>query len=272
MLGIAIIAMDRPQYLARLVASLEQQENGGDAEYHLWQDGVRNEYSGRVVANEYNWNATRKVFDRARLPTKHTHANMANLGVGLHQVGAIEWMTLQYVRVMVVEDDVVLSPHWLRLLGVLFDQFAGYPHVFGFCPGFKRLGASVAGLRWHDEHWWCEAFTSDAWARARLFYADYVRIIQGVDYRQRDNDAIRALFAKRGFVHPSTSQDAGKDMAIHAAGMLRVCCEVNRAMGIGKTGIHFTPALFNRLGYDNARPYTHASDGARERFNEPHDG
>jgi len=271
MIGVAIIALDRPHYLARLIASLEQQENAGDVDYHLWQDGVTNEYSGRVVADEHNWNAARAAWDRAKLLHKYTHMHIRNLGVGLHQLGAIEWMTFKYDRVMVCEDDVVLSPHWLRLLGVLFEQFKDHPEVFGFCPGFKRLGLNTAALRYQDEHWWCEAFTADAWARARLYYADYIRIIESVDYINRDNDAIRALFAKRGFEHLATSQDAGKDMAIHTAGMRRVVCELNRAMGIGKTGLHFTPALFNRLGYDNQGPLIHAGDEARERFNEPND-
>ena len=269
MLGVAIIAMDSPQYLARLLASLRAQEYEGEVDYHLWQDGITNEYSGRVVADEWHWNATRYIWDKCGLPNKYAHVNIANKGVGLHQLGAIEWMLCDYDRLMVVEDDVVLSPHWLRLLDVLFEQFAEHPEVFGFCPGFKHQGTNEAGLLWQDEHWWCEAFTVDAWRKVRIHYADYIRIIRDVDYKDRDHDAIRALFKRHGFTNPSTSQDAGKDWAIHRAGMRRVCCEVNRAMGIGKTGIHFTPRMFAEAGYNHCIPYAHEGDATRTRFDDP---
>ena len=76
-------------------------------------------------------------------------------------------------------------------------------------------------------------------------------------------------YRQHGWNHPATSQDAAKDLAIRRAGMIRLVCEVNRAIGIGRTGQHFTPELFAAGGFDQATPYTFKCDARRERFNEP---
>mgnify|MGYP001088953349 CR=1 FL=1 len=272
MIGVAVVGMDRPHYLRRTLAGLAQQRDAPPFEVHLWLDGAVNEWSNRVVGKASSIDACAVMFERAGLPGGGTFRQRYNLGIGLHQYKATEWMCQRYERVLMLEDDVVLSPYWLRLLGVLFEQFAHRDDVFGFCPGFKRLGRDESALLWWDEHWWAEGFTAAAWHRARPFYRDYLNIIQGVDYAQRPHDAIRALFARHEWDNPSTSQDSGKDLAIHRSGQRRVCCAVNRALGIGRTGVHFTPALFAARGYERPGTHIHARDATRERFDEPIDG
>jgi hypothetical protein len=254
-----------------LLASLEQQKNAGDVDHHLFQDGIKNEYSGRMAADERLWNRTRGLYDKAHLPHKYTHLQLRNQGIGLHQCQATEWMAMQYNYILMVEDDVVLSPHWLRLCRVLFEQFADWPRIFGFSPGFKKRGTNEDGLLYKCDTWFCEAFTAHAWRRTRIDYANYIRIIRGVDYIERDHERIRGLFAEYKWGNPSTSQDSAKDMALTAAGMCRVVCEVNRAISIGKRGIHMTPERFTRMGFENQTPYTHPGDATREQFDEPID-
>jgi hypothetical protein len=260
MIGVALIAFDRPHYLHRTLAALEQQTV--PAEYHFWQDRVVNEYSGRLAGNSGMIDYCHTLWDKARLPDKYTHLGLLNQGIGLHQFEAIEWMVERYGRVMVVEDDVLLSPHWLRLADLALDS---YPFV---CPGFQKRGGDMDALWLHWGHWWAEAFTAAAWARVRPFYLEYIALIRGIDYIQRPHAAIKELFARHGWEHPATSQDAAKDMAIHAAGLRRVVPEVNRAIGIGKTGVHFTPGLFAKLGFDNQTPYVFDSDATRMGWNE----
>jgi len=271
-IGVAVVGMDRPHYLRRTLAGLAQQRDAPPFEVHLWLDGAVNEWSGRVVGKASGIDACADVFKRAGLPRGRTFRQIRNIGIGLHQWKATEWMCQRYERVLMLEDDVVLSPHWLRLLDVLFEQFEGRDDVFGFCPGFKRLAPGEGTLLWRDEHWWAEGFTATAWHRARPYYRDYLNIIQGVDYAQRNHDAIRVLFARHDWGNPSTSQDSGKDLAIHRSGQRRVVCGVHRALGIGRTGVHFTPALFAARGYERPGTHIHDGDAMREAFDEPIDG
>ena len=85
MLGVGIIAMDRPHYLVRLVASLEQQKNAGHVEYHLFQDGINNVFSNRKVADDAGWQRVYRLFDSCKLEPKWIHCNTENWGIALHQ-------------------------------------------------------------------------------------------------------------------------------------------------------------------------------------------
>jgi len=267
MIGVGIIAFDRPHYLVRTLAGISNQRCAREVDVHLFLDGAVNPYSRREAGKQMMIDQCARMFKRSKLGT--VHAQDQNLGIGLHQYAATEWMVSHYDRVMMIEDDVVLSPHWLRLAGVLLDQFADRPSVFGVSPGFRRLGPSLDTVRAQFGHWWCEAFTAQAWRRIRTYYRDYLAIIRGVDYRQRDHDAIRAMYREHGWNHPATSQDAAKDLAIKRAGMVRLVCEVNRAIGIGRNGQHFTPELFARGGFEGQTPYTFDGDATRRRFDEP---
>ena len=51
MIGIALIAFDRPQYMRRLLASLEQQTDLEGVTVHLFQDGPINAFSGRKAGS-----------------------------------------------------------------------------------------------------------------------------------------------------------------------------------------------------------------------------
>jgi hypothetical protein len=269
MIGVGIIGFDRPQYLRRTLAGLAQQDYAGDVEYHLFLDGAVNPFSGRTVGSQWGIDAAAQVFARSGLPNQQIHAQDDNLGIGLHQYQAIEWMTTHYERVMMVEDDVVLSPHWLRLAMGLVDKYQDREGIFGFSPGYKKQGTNEDALLYFWAHWLCETFTAQAWSWARLYYQDYLHLIDGVDYGYRDHEAIQAFYKRYGWVHPATSQDAAKDMAIHRAGMRRVSCEVNRAINIGRTGVHLNPALFSHLGFENQAPFTFDGDRTRTQFDEP---
>jgi len=269
MIGVGVIGFDRPHYLRRTLAGLAQQQ-GAEFECVLFLDGAVNEFSGRVAGSEDLLKHSWAMFQKMKLPGNGIgYRRGHNLGIGLHQYQATKWMVGRYDRIVMIEDDVVLSPHWLRLVGVLFDQFSDHGDIFGFSPGFKKLGGDLGALRYINEHWWCEAFTARTWWKMHPYYATYIDLIEGVDYRDRDHAAIRKLWHRWNWTHPATSQDAAKDGAIRQAGMRRLVCEVNRAIGIGRYGQHFYPDLFAHKGYEQQAPFTFDEDRTRMQFDEP---
>ena len=270
--GVGIISFDRPDYLRQLVASLEQQTHLEETYFHLFQDGSKNVFSGRECADQADIERCVNVFAEADLPRAFFHVREENAGIAINQFEAIEGMVAQYDYVLMLEDDVVLSPYYFRLMRVLFEQLEDQEDVFGFCLGFKKLCARHKTRENLDKifktcgHWWAEAFWADRWERVRPHFLEYYRLVQDKDYVMRPSQEIRELFRRKGWPSPVTSQDAAKDMAIYSAGMERVRTVVNRAISVGKRGVHFTPAIFRKLGFHDQEPCIFAEDAILQKF------
>ena len=274
-IGFALISFNRVQYLEQTLRSLEAQTHLDGVDFHLWQDGYVNRFSGKLYAEPQEITACVDEFKRARLPNKHFHVRTANVGTAINQFVALEYMVNNYEYVVMCEDDVVLSPHWLRLTRVLFEQIEDREDVFSFSLGFRKvcpeegIEQNLNQLVFGTPHWWCEAIISERWARARPHFMEYYELVKEVDYRHRPIADILSLFGEKGWQQTSTSQDGGRDMSVWAAGMRRLAAVVNRGISIGERGTHFYPAKFKAMGFDQQEPYVFESDGEMEAFEVP---
>ena len=267
-IGVGILSFNRPAYLRRLLASLEAQTNLRDVDVWLFQDGAVNRFSGIRYAIEADIRACVSLFARSALANKWSIVRETNAGIAINSFEALEELTGNYERVLLLEDDVVLSPHWLRLARLLYDDLAERPHVFSISPGFLREGDDEDAVVYRWPHMWAECFLSARWREIRGHYLeDFYPHVAECDYVHRDLNAIRAAFARRGeATNPVLSQDSGRELAMRRAGMVRAKTAVNRAIGIGRRGLHFTPGLFRQLGFDQPGPFIHAGDATREGF------
>jgi len=272
-LGVGILAFNRPQYLRRLVASLEMQTDLCDCEFHLFLDGAVNQASGKRRAEQKDIDACGRLFERARLPNKHIHWQEHNVNIGIASLEATDTLASTYERIMQLEDDLVLSPDWFRLARILYDELEEHPDVYSFSPGFirHRLRSEDAAdmerivYSWH--HMWCECLTADRWARIRDYYMEYHAIIAKEDYLSRVLDQIRDFFDSLGMPpRLALSQDGAREMACRRSGMRRARCAVNRSLSIGKKGIHFRPRLYDEMGLGNQAPFMFKSDATLEGF------
>jgi hypothetical protein len=273
-IGVGIIAFNRPQYLRRLIASLEMQTDLSGCEFHLFLDGAVNAVSGNRYAHQKDIDACARLFERARLPNRNVHRQEHNVNIGIASLEATDTLASTYERIMQLEDDVVLSPDWFRLARVLYDELEAHPDVYSFSPGFRRVGtrsedaANLGRITYGWHHMWCECFTADRWARIRDAYMEYHAYIAEPDYLERIDGVVREFFDGLGGMPPdlACSQDGGREMAIRRNGMRRALCAVNRALGIGQHGIHFTPLVFKEMGFARQTPFMFAGDATREAF------
>jgi len=273
MIGIGIVSFDRPQYLTQLLASLEVQVDMPTVEWHLFQDGAINKFSGREVGDRERVQEAIKAYLNARLPgEKFAHIRAANVGVGINQFEAYELMCRGYEQIVILEDDVVLSPYWARLLPILFAELENRPDVFGFTTGFRRWCKREEVEQWLPQvatgrpHWWMIGFVPARWERIKPHFMRYYDLIKESDYGQLPHSKVTALFRAVGWDSQASSQDGGKDMAIMLAGMHRVRLTVNRGVSIGREGVHFNPRLFERMDLGDQEPYAFESDRTREAF------
>ena len=272
MIGVGIVSFNRPYYLRRLLKSLMAQTELDNAEFHLLQDGAVNMFSKKRRAQEFDIGACVKLFDQARLPSKLVHRQEHNVGVGINQREGIGWLSETYERIMIIEDDVLLSPHWLRLARILFDEMETQPDVFGFSPGFRRMcdmGDSYPNMGYMEQtkqHLWTECFTAQNWWRIQEHMAPFYALIADCDYNYRPRETISALHLGRGAPKGDTSQDWARVVAIELSGMQRMQCTVNRGFSIGRTGINFNNSYYEGLHLGEQAPYIFDDDATREGF------
>ena len=277
-IGVGILAFNRPQYLRRLLISLEMQTDLSGCEFHLFLDGAINQTTGVQYAYQKDIDACERLFERARLPNKHIHTQEQNVGISIASLELTDTLASTYERIMQLEDDVVLSPDWLYLARILYGELEEHPDVYSFNPGFRRYGthaddaANLGRITYTWNHMWCECFTADRWARIRDYYMEYHAYVVEEDYIERMDGPVREFFDGLGMREGlACSQDGGREMAIVRSGMCRAQCAVNRALGIGQYGIHFTPELYAEMGFARQVPFMFKSDATRESFEWPRD-
>jgi len=263
MIGVSLIAFNRPAYFKKLIKSLEKQTV--EAEYHLFQDGAVNKFSHRLKARPELLNEVQDIFDNSKIESKKKHCHQMNVGNAINQFEAVEFMSKHYDRFLVVEDDVILSKDYLRLVNILADQYLK-DDIFSVSLNFKRMckrreiDSNLDKVDYISLHWWAEMWSSEQWLKVRPYFLEYYELVKNVDYQQRPSDKIKKLFHSSGLMIPQTSQDAGKDYALYKAGMKRINSIVNRGFYIGESGMHFNPHLYQQMGYKYQKPFEFKSD------------
>jgi len=154
----------------------------------------------------------------------------------------------------------------------LYVSIRDIPEGFSASSNFVRLVPEEQIPQHLDKmclangHWWGEILPAANWRRFRPYFLEYYALIGQVDYGRRPHGRILELFRKHGFPGRATSQDGGRDMAVHAAGLARARLVVNRAIYIGQRGTHCTPRLFHQAHWGGHEPYVFADDERIARF------
>lgn len=118
MAPIAVFAFNRPRHLERLFASLDSNPEAKDSAFHVFCDGPRGAADEAPVAQ------THEVIDR--FASRHRTVvvkHAGNRGLAQSITGGIETVLARYDRFIVLEDDLVVSPHFLRFMNRSLDLF-----------------------------------------------------------------------------------------------------------------------------------------------------
>lgn len=246
---IAILSFDRPDYLRRVLDSLRPQIAEPDRVV-LFQDGGWNRWSGRQKGHAELIARCVAAFRRI-IPWGEVVEAPENLGIAMNYERAERHVfeDLRAEKALFLEDDLVLSPNYLGVVGQLLD-LAEQDQRIAYVAAYGDLWASrrVQRHRAHDliamHENWGAALTRRAWLAERPFRTQYLELVGECDYSRRDHEAIRAFYAGRGWSNPITSQDAARWIACAERGAVRVSTFACHARYIGKRGEHSTAKLF----------------------------
>jgi len=138
---IALFAFRRPERTARLLRSLLANPEVRSSRVYAFCDGARREEDEPLVAR------TRQVIAEAGLPHVEVVERPRNLGLAANVVDGVTRLCGEAGRVIVLEDDLILSPRFLRYLNDALDRYQDEPRVFavsGYMYPVRSQGAHDA--------------------------------------------------------------------------------------------------------------------------------
>jgi hypothetical protein len=262
-LTIALLSFDRPDYLRRVVHSLVKQLVPGD-EVFLFQDGGWNPFSGNRKASEGVIDACVRVFSSPSGDLKSIGRGVFRSPVNLSIAGNYR-RAEQYIfealgrdAAVLLEDDLVLGPHYLGaiadLLGIAAEEpRIGYVSAYGdfWAPLSEQWKLADQLIPMHEN--WGAALTRASWLAQQPVRERYWELVKEADYSQRDHEAILALYQGMGYRCHVTSQDASRWVACRATGMVRLTTATCHARYIGAVGEHAREGLYERWRFGGAK-------------------
>ena len=252
---IAILSFDRPDYLDQVLASLAVQVSEAD-EIILVQDGAYNPLSGKIRGDASRIEECVALF-RRMIPWGQVMQSPENLGINQNYERIEQYLFAErkVEAALILEDDLVLSPNYLTVIGQLLsfardDPRIAYVSAYGDLWGNSRMQAQYASeLRPMHENWGA-AQTRQSWLAERPLRAAWYELVRGCDYVERNHSAIRSMYASRGWTCRATSQDSVRWLAAVDRGAVRITTALCHARYIGERGVHCTPEHFQNCNFD----------------------
>jgi glycosyltransferase involved in cell wall biosynthesis len=122
---IALFAFNRPQHLEKCLSSLLQNAESSTTRLYCFLDGPRNESDIRHVEQARQIARTARGFLDVRI-LERDH----NRGLSRSIIDGVSRVLEKHKRVIVVEDDLVVSPAFLRYMNEALRFYAPTPGVF----------------------------------------------------------------------------------------------------------------------------------------------
>jgi len=258
-----IFSFNRPQYLSQVLDSLKSQTDQ-DVHYVLVQDGAVNKFSKATYAKFVHIHRCIELYEQASLPAvscRDRIASLYNFGMAYQKLYAYTYAfkTYNYDACLCFEDDLVVSPHYVRLMRLMLEQFKDDQHIATVqaCdhPAVKTqvLAAKPEDLKkvkFDWRHFWGYATWKYRWLKHEPFYMKYFSLVRNRDYRLRPHAQIRKLTGIK-----QSSHDAALDWCIKQCGQEKLVTVIPRGTYIGANGVHCRPDHFRKTGYGERLSY-----------------
>lgn len=188
---VVVFAYNRPDHLRQTLTALAEADLAGDSRVRVYADGARNDAAREAVA------AVRAVLDapawRDRFAAFEVVASDENKGLAKAIIGGVTDVVEEAGRVIVLEDDLIVSRDFLRFMNDALDFYQS-DQTIGSISGFCPLKAPPPGYT-HDvmrvprncSHGW--ATWADRWRQVDWTAADAHRLRSDRAMRRRLNSA-----------------------------------------------------------------------------------
>lgn len=162
---IVLFAYNRPEHLARTLASLRQNPLAARSELFVFADGPRRAEDRVAVGAVHDLLARTTGFARTEIVDRETNWGLAN-----SVIAGVSDVMARYGRAIVLEDDLIFAPDFLNFMNDALRAYARQPRIFSvsgytyplvFPPSFRH---DVCLLPRASSWGW--ATWADRWAKA----------------------------------------------------------------------------------------------------------
>ena len=174
---ILLFVYNRPQHVERGLASLLQNAEAKESELYVFSDAAR------TTAEEDAVSQVRKiVHGTTGFKQIHVIERTENWGLARNVIDGVSTIVNQYGRVIVLEDDLVVSPYFLQFMNEALDAYADEPRVghIQACDFTQDTALPATFLiQWTGSWGW--ATWQRAWAH---FNPDGSSLLRGLEERK----------------------------------------------------------------------------------------
>ena len=252
---VIVFAFDRPDYLARALASLKRQRGVvvDERQVFLLQDDAVSPRSGVRYAEDAAIAASVATF-REHFPGGHVAQARGNLGISrnIRRGEVLTFEALDSECGYFFEDDLELGPEYLRIMSQIRDLARADARVGYFAAYGDHYASPVGHEAWLQplQHHWGFGLMREPWRRLRQWLAPYDAILESTDYAGRDHVRIFRWMGELSFASAASSQDSVKSIGCAALGIARLMTNMCFGRYIGARGQHFDDERFVKHAYD----------------------
>ena len=121
---IILFTYNRPAHTRRALESLRRNALAAESELFVYSDAARDEADREAVAE-----VRRIIHDALGFKAVHIVERDENQGLARNIIDGVTRLTDQYGRVIVLEDDLVVAPHFLRFMNDALETYKDEPRV-----------------------------------------------------------------------------------------------------------------------------------------------
>jgi hypothetical protein len=134
---IVLFVYARPQHTLQALESLAQNDLAKESELYIFADGAKPNANSLELQNIHQ---TRQIIRQTAWAGKVTIIEQSeNLGTKQAIESGVSQLITQYGKIIVLEDDLVLSPYFITFMNQALDFYADNPKVMqinGYVPDF----------------------------------------------------------------------------------------------------------------------------------------
>lgn len=191
---VALFVYNRPAHLRQAVESLLRDPLARSSELHVFSDGPKSPAA---------MGAVRQVRDYVRgldgFKSVTLHERESNFGLAKSLIDGITRICDNHGRVVVLEDDIVVSPYFLDYMNAALNHYAdsaSVMHVSGYMFPVENAASLPETFFYRAASCWGWGTWARAWA---LFEPDAERLLKRImaERRERDFDILESMHYTR---------------------------------------------------------------------------